>query len=76
MLHVCSITIITILLDFISMIPICIWFCRELNAELFKKKAQSKTMEIERDIEQILRRSFILAGPLEVLLKVVDIICS
>ena len=47
-----------------------IWFCRELKAESFGKKAQSERMKTEKYIDKIVRPPFILAHPLHYTLKI------
>ncbi len=49
---------------FTSMTLIYRWFCRELNAEPFGNKIQSETVNIERNIQEILRPPLILDHPL------------
>ena len=52
MLPVRSITTITIFLAFISIIPICIWFCRELNAESFEKTFGPKLWKLKERLRK------------------------
>jgi hypothetical protein len=47
------------------MTPLCLRFCRELNAGSFEKKLQPETMKTERDIDKILNPSLFLGHPLQ-----------